>query len=106
MPKNSPTPIPGDTKGGLFVPPPDSGLTNARHRSHRPVTIHPYTRRIVAFRSPQVLPKRMQSQNLSQSRNVEQLEWVIAACLLLWFSFTTIPHAWRALNTDFPNYYI
>jgi hypothetical protein len=48
----------------------------------------------------------MQSPNLSQSRNIERLEWTIAACLLLWFSFTTISHAWRALNTDFPNYYI
>jgi len=48
----------------------------------------------------------MPSPHLSQSRHIERLEWAATVCLALWFSFNTIPHAWRALNTDFPNYYI
>jgi Glycosyltransferase family 87/WD40-like Beta Propeller Repeat len=48
----------------------------------------------------------MKQRTPSQSRNIERMEWAFAACLLLWFGCTVAPHAWRALNTDFPNYYI
>jgi len=48
----------------------------------------------------------MEQRSPSQSQNIERVEWTVAACLLLWFGCTTAPHAWRALNTDFPNYYI
>jgi hypothetical protein len=48
----------------------------------------------------------MQTLNRSRTQNIERVEWVLSACLLLWFGFTTIPHAWQILNTDFPNYYI
>jgi hypothetical protein len=44
----------------------------------------------------------MQTSNRLQTR----VEWALTACLLLWFGCTTIPLAWRVLNTDFPNYYI
>lgn len=44
--------------------------------------------------------------NSSRARNIERLEWALAALLLLWFGCTSMPHAWRALNADFPNYYI
>ena len=42
----------------------------------------------------------------SRSPNIERMEWALTTCLLLWFGCTTVPHAWNALNTDFPNYYI
>jgi hypothetical protein len=42
----------------------------------------------------------------SRDRNLECCEWALAACLFLWFGFTTFPHAWNALNSDFSNYYI
>lgn len=48
----------------------------------------------------------MEQRSPLQSRNIERVEWTVAACLLLWFGCTTAPHAWRFLNTDFPNYYI
>jgi len=48
----------------------------------------------------------MEQRSPLQSRNIERMEWTVAACLLLWFGCTTAPHAWGALNTDFPNYYI
>jgi hypothetical protein len=40
------------------------------------------------------------------ARNVEKCEWALAACLMVWFACTTLPHAWGAINSDFPNYYI
>src|SRR5580698_4089604 len=42
----------------------------------------------------------------TRSRNLEWCEWALAAGLFAWFSFTTLPHAWGALNSDFSNYYI
>jgi len=41
-----------------------------------------------------------------QPRHIEWMEWALSACLLLWFGCTAIPHAWKVLDTDFPNYYI
>ena len=48
----------------------------------------------------------MQMSNLSRTQNIERVEWALSACLLLWFGCTTLPYAWKTLNTDFPNYYI
>ena len=42
----------------------------------------------------------------TRSRNLEWYEWGFAAALFAWFGFTTFPHAWGALNSDFSNYYI
>jgi Glycosyltransferase family 87/WD40-like Beta Propeller Repeat len=42
----------------------------------------------------------------TRSRNLEYCEWALAAALFAWFGFTTFPHAWGALNSDFSNYYI
>jgi Glycosyltransferase family 87/WD40-like Beta Propeller Repeat len=48
----------------------------------------------------------VQTTNSSRERHLELCEWALAACLLAWFACTTLPHAWRALNSDFSNYYI
>jgi len=33
-------------------------------------------------------------------------EWVLFALLAAYMGMRTLPHAWRTLNTDFPNYYL
>ena len=73
-----------------------------------PVTTHPAppTYRYFQQPRPRFSLKRMHTSTLSQSRHIERLEWTVAACLALLFSLTTIPQAWHALNTDFPNYYV
>jgi hypothetical protein len=40
------------------------------------------------------------------SGTIALIEYLLAACLLAWFAATTLPQAWRALNSDFANYYI
>jgi Glycosyltransferase family 87/WD40-like Beta Propeller Repeat len=34
------------------------------------------------------------------------VEWLVVTLLTLSFTFYAVPHAWRLLNTDFPDYYL
>ncbi len=44
--------------------------------------------------------------SIHMNRAIAIAEWIIIVCLTLYMGGKTLPHAWRTLNTDFPNYYL